>query len=504
MLTVDEHDLIRRKHLVDGMSQRAIAQELGYARNTVAKAIAHPIPPGYRLSKPRSKPAIDPVKHIIDAWLEQDKHGHPKQRHTGQRIWERLCDEHKFKGSATAVRRYIRESKQYAQEVFMPLAFEPGEEAQVDWHEGWIEENGIERKAQFFCMRLCYSKASFVWAYERANLESFLDGHVRAFAHFGGVPKRLAYDNLKSAVVQVGKGRDRRLNKRFRELRSWYLFDTRFCNVARGNEKGDVENLAKRSERTYLTPIPAVGALTELGPKLLEDCRKDLDLPGPRPHQAKTRREMFEEEKRCLLRVQEHLFPACREIGTFIDKRSLVQFETNSYSASVRWAHHRVSVKAFVDRVEVWCEHQQVAVHRRSYDKGQYILLPEHYLMLLKIKPGSLDNARAFKGQPWGEDFALMRRELEYRYDPDGTRKYINILLLFSQYPQEDVKQAVSLCVSRRAFSDEAVLGVLRNEPLRPTTRLDLSDRPELLEVDSGVRPADIYDQLLDGEEVAA
>ncbi|MCH8148199.1 MAG: hypothetical protein IH987_09450 [Planctomycetes bacterium] len=94
---------------------------------------------------------------------------------------------------------------------------------------------------------------------------------------------------------------DRRLNQRFRQLRSWHLFDTRFCNVAKGNEKGDVENLAKRSERTDLTPIPAVGALAELDPKLLEDCRKDLDLPGPRPHQAKTRRERFEEEKRCLL-----------------------------------------------------------------------------------------------------------------------------------------------------------------------------------------------------------
>jgi len=147
MLTVDEHDLIRRKHLVDGMSQRAIAQELGYARNTVAKAVANPVPPGYRLSKPRPKPAIDPVKHIIDAWLEQDQHGHPKQRHPGERMFERLRDEHNFKGSATAVRRYIRASKQYAQEVYMPLAFEPGEEAQVDWHEGWIVENGIERKA---------------------------------------------------------------------------------------------------------------------------------------------------------------------------------------------------------------------------------------------------------------------------------------------------------------------------------------------------------------------
>ena len=504
MLTVDEHDLIRRKHLVDGISQRAIAKETGYARNTVAKAIAHPIPPGYRLVNPRPKPTLDPFKHIIEAWLEQDKLGRPKQRHTGQRIFERLRDEHNFKGSAVTVRRYVRQIRRHTQEVFMPLAFEPGEEGQVDWHEGWIEENGVQRKAQFFCMRLCYSKASFIWAYERANAESFLDGHVRAFEYFGGVPRRLAYDNLKSAVIRVGKGRDRRLNKRFRELRSWYLFDTRFCNVARGNEKGDVENLAKRSERTYLTPIPAVGALTELGPKLIENCRKDLDLPGPRPHQARTRRELFEEEKRCLRQLPEHPFPACREVDTFIDKRSLVQFETNSYSAPVRWAHHRVNVKAFVSRVEVWCEHQQVAVHPRNYDKGQFILVPEHYLMLLKIKPGSLDNARAFKGQPWGEDFDLMRRELEYRYDPDGTRKYINILLLFGKYPKEDVKKAVSLCARRRAFSDEAVLGVLRNEPLRSQTRLDLSDRPELLEVDSGVRPANIYDQLLDTEEVAA
>lgn len=102
---MDEHDLIRRKHLVDGMSQRAIAQELGDARNTATKAMAHPIPPGYRLFKPRPKPAIDPVASIIDARLEQDKLGHPKQRHTGQRIFERLRDEHKFRGSVTTVRR---------------------------------------------------------------------------------------------------------------------------------------------------------------------------------------------------------------------------------------------------------------------------------------------------------------------------------------------------------------------------------------------------------------
>ena len=473
---VEHYEEIRRKRLVEGLSQRAVALELGYARGTAAKAIEHPIPPGYRQTTPRAKPIIDPVSPIIEAWLEDDLRRPAKQRHSATRVHERLCEEHGFQGSASAVRRYIQASRQHSREVFMPLQFDPGEEGQVDWHDGWLIENGVERKAQFFCMRLCYSKASFVRAYERANLESFLDGHVRAFEYFGGIPKRLAYDNLKSAVITVG----------------------------RGNEKGDVENLAKRSRRTYLTPVPEVRSLDELSVKLLEACRQDLQLPAARPHHEKTRRELFEQEQRCFLPLPAQRFEACREISTFADKRSLVQVQTNSYSVPVRWAHHSALIKAFVDRIEIWGEQQRVAVHRRSYATGHYILEPAHYLKLLEIKPGSLDNARAFKGQPWGEEFTILRRELEYRYGEQGTRKYINVLLLFAQYPEQEVNEAVKVCVRRRAFSDEAVLSLLRNEPPRPPGRLDLSSRPELHNIGDGIRPLSIYDQLRSGEEVAA
>ena len=505
MLTVDDYELIRRKHLLDGESLRAIARELGHSRNTVAKAIVQPIPPGYRLQQARPHPVLDAVRGIIDAWLELDRSQPRKQRHTAVRVYQRLCQEHQFQGEYSTVRRYLRQRRQRTAEVFMPLEFGPGEEAQVDWHEGWLVENGVARKAQFFCMRLCYSKASFVWPYERANLESFLDGHVRAFAYFGGVPRRLAYDNLKSAVIQVLHGKERRLNLRFKELRSWYLFDTRFCNIARGNEKGDVENLAKRSERTYLTPLPEVTNLGELGPRLLAACQQDLELPAPKPQQGRSRRQLLDEERSALLPLPGVAFPACRQISTTIDKRSLVTVESNSYSAPVRWAHHPVVVKVFVDRVELWCkQQQQVSSHPRKYDQGRYILTPEHYLNLLRTKPGSLDNARPFKGQPWGEDFDLLRKELEYRYEGQGTRKFIDVLLLFTQYPEEQVKQAVSVCVRRRAFSDEAVAGLLRNEPLRPTVRLDLSHRPDLMNQDVSIRPVTVYDQLRAGEEVAA
>jgi hypothetical protein len=384
----------------------------------------------------------------------------------------------------------------------MPLAFEPGEEAQVDWKEGWIVQNGQSRKVQLFCLRLCYSKASFVVAYERATLESFLDGHVRAFELLGGVPRRLAYDNLKSAVIQVGHGQERRLNDRFRELRSWYLFESRFCNLGRGNEKGDVENLAKRSGQSYLVPVPEVTTLEELREKLLADCRRDLELPAPPPNGQRRRRELLEEERARLLELPADRFAACRELSTFVDKRSLVHLETNRYSLPVQWAYQPCVIRAYVDRVELWCEHHCVATHLRCYEREQYRLEPEHYLPLLERKPGSLDNARPFKGQPWGEEFELMRSELEYRYESDGTRRYIDLLLLMTRYPEPAVKEAVSLCVKRRAFSDEAVLSVLRNEPVRSFGRLDLSDRPEWVQQGDGIRPTQIYDRLR-VEEVA-
>jgi len=153
-VALDHYELIRRKVLIEGKSQREVANELGHSRNTIAKALELRIPPGYRLRKPRPRPVLEPARHIIDAWLEQNKHTRPKQRQTGQRIYERLRDEYGFKGHYGTIQRYIKEVSNRQKEVFMPLQFERGEEAQVDWHEGWVFDNGIERKRQFFSMKL--------------------------------------------------------------------------------------------------------------------------------------------------------------------------------------------------------------------------------------------------------------------------------------------------------------------------------------------------------------
>jgi len=483
MHAVEHYELIRRKHFVDGMSQRAIAEELGHSRKFVRKALQHPIPPGYRLTKTKPKPTLDPVCPMIDAWLEEDLTRPVKQRHTAQRIYERLVDEEGFQGDASTIRRYVAGCKQArnsaGKEVFAPLEFRPGEEAQVDWGEAWIIHNGHRRKVQLFCMKWCYSKRVFVRAYDRANLESFLDGHVRAFERFGGVPKRIAYDNLKSAVIRVGKGRHRRLNRKLVELKSWYLFDGRFCNVAKGNEKGHVENLVKRAQRTFLTPLPEVTDLAALNRKLQADCEGELDRTT---REGTAHRELWQEEQQHLLRLPAHRFAACTERHS---------------------------------RVEIHSEGECVAVHLRSRERGQrYVLDPRHYLRLLERKPGLLDQARPFRDDPFGPEFSLLRRELEYRYEEDGTRQYVDVLLLLREHPEEAVIEAVRLCVERRIFSRDAVLHTLHGKP-QPTKshRLDLAHRPDLADCGDGIRASAAYDQLreeqlreeqLREEEVAA
>jgi len=498
MLDVADYERIRRRVRIEGKTQRQAADELGHSRNTISKALTHSSPPGYRRKNPPPRPALDPFLALIDAWVEADRSQSRKQRHTGTRIYERLRDEYGFTGSVSAVRRYLAQRKQTQGEVFFPLQFDAGQEGQVDWGQAWCLINGVERKVFLFCLRLCYSHVSYVRAYFQESQECFLDGHVHAFAFFGGVPRQLAYDNLKSAVITVGPGQDRRLNRHFVALRSHYLFETRFCNVASGNEKGHVENLVKHSQRTFMTPLPTVASLDALNDHLEAQCRNELDKKAPRREEA--RGLLLEEERVRFLELPATPFSACRQQSTFASKQSTVRFDTNDYSLPVRWAHHPVQVKGFVDRIEIWTQEQSVAIHPRSYDRHQYVLDPFHYIPLLEKKPGGIHHGRPFKGEPWGQDFACMRRELEYRYEGEGTRKYIDILLLFTRWPVEAVHQAVSICVKRRAFSDEAVESVLGYQPPSLCAELDLSGRPLLQVKSTGIRPASEYDVLLQEE----
>ena len=235
---MEDFELIRRMVLIDGLSQREVAKKLSKSRKSIRKALINSEPGNYALKESKSRPITDPIIPIVKTWIEQDRTKPRKQRHTKTRIFERLRDECQFIGSRRAISDLVGKLLDKPAEVFCQIDHPPGDEVQIDWGEATVVLAGHSTKIMIFCARSAYSKATFVRAYLRDDMVSFLDGHVWLFPKLGGVPKKLAYDNLRTAVTHVYSGNKRDLTARFLALRSHYLFESRFCNVASGNEMG--------------------------------------------------------------------------------------------------------------------------------------------------------------------------------------------------------------------------------------------------------------------------
>jgi transposase len=253
---------IRRRVLVQGVSKRRILRETGMHWTTLEKILTQSEPPGYRQVKNRPKPRIGPWLGRIAAIRKTDQELPKKQRHSAKRLFERLREEG-YQGGYTAVKDAVREQERQGREVFVPLAHQPGE-AQVDFGEALIRQQGRLRKVKFFALGLPYSDIMFVMAFERECTETFWEGHVRAFETLAGVPHRITYDNTKIAVSQIVGPRERKLTHGFLQLKSHYLFDHHFCLVRRANEKGVVEGIVKYARQNFFVPVPEVGDLEEL------------------------------------------------------------------------------------------------------------------------------------------------------------------------------------------------------------------------------------------------
>jgi transposase len=175
--------------------------------------LQYAVPPGYQRQQPIKRPKLGPWLGVIDAILNDDKQRPPKQRHTSKRIFERLKEEHGFTGGYTIVKDYVRTATLRGREMFVPLVH-PAGEAQVDFGEALVVIAGVEQKAHYLVMDLPHSDDCFVAAFPAETTEAFLDGHVRAFAYFGGVPTRILYDNTRIAVAATGQQRHRKNARR--------------------------------------------------------------------------------------------------------------------------------------------------------------------------------------------------------------------------------------------------------------------------------------------------
>jgi transposase len=446
---------IRLEVLRGETSKREILRREGIHWETLKKILEHSEPPGYRTEKLRSKPKIGPYLEQIKQIIEDDKQLPKKQRHTAVRIYHRI-KEMGYEGKYTQVKEEVRKIKRLKKEVYMPLNHKPGE-AQVDFGYALAKVSGVLRKVAFFVMVLPYSDAFFVMAFERECTESYWQGHVRAFEFFGGVPKRISYDNSRVLVSKIIGPHDRKLTDGFLKLQSHYLFREHFCRVRRPNEKGVVEGVVKFTRLNFFVPVPQVRDLEELNAELVELCREDMkrSLRGKKM----TKGELLKGDQAVFLDLPPAPFDACKKQPTRASSLSLVRFDDNDYSVPVDYAHHEILIKGYVDRVVLCHKEKVVAEHKRSWEKEGVFFDYLHYLPLLERKPGSLDYARPLMDLNLPECFEVLRRRLivQEAKKGDGIREFVRVLRLLEDYPMAKLRQAVEKALNMGAHSRDAI-----------------------------------------------
>ena len=469
---------LRRRVLVEGVSRRQVLRETGMHWKTLAKILENSEPPGYRQEKRGGRPKLGEYLERIEEILGQDARMPRKQRHTAKRIRDRL-KEWGHTGGHTVVKEVVRELGCRRQEVFMPLTHPPGE-AQVDLGHALVNVAGKLGKVAFFVMSLPHSGAVFVMASERECTESFWEGHVRASGSFGGVPRRTTCDDTSIAVSKI-IGRERRLTRGFLRLQSHHLSGHHFCRPARGDEKGVVEGAVKSTRPDFFVPVPQVTGLDALDVRLLQQCTEDRGrrLRG----KAGTKSTLLPEDQAAFLPLPATAFPACRQVPTAASPLSLVRFDDNDHPVPVQRAHHPVVVKAGHREVTLFAQGEEVARHRRVWERERVRFDPLHHLALLERKPGALDHARPLAGWILPECFVVLRRRSEARSDGHGTREHIRVLRLLEHHPVSRLRSAVESGLRVGAITRDAIAQFLYPPADAWQTTFGLAGHPHLRHV---------------------
>lgn len=464
---VEVFEQIRRDRRIEGLSIRELATRHGVHRRTVRQALSSAVPPPRKRYPSRLRPAIEPYASIIDAWLIADQSAPVKQRHTARRIWQRLVVEHGASCSEVTVSRYVARRRGELGvkrvEVAVPQTHEPGAEAEVDFGEFWARIGGELIKCWMFVMRLSCSGRAFHVAFTTQAQEAFLQGHVLAFNHFGGVPARIRYDNLKPAVVKVLKGRNRTESDRFVALRSHYGFDSFFCRPGKdgAHEKGGVEGEIGRFRRRHLVPVPEVASLAELNRFIAAgDLLDDTRVITGRTH---TIAEAFAVEVPRLQNLPVEEFDPALVLRARVDLRARVCVRQCYYSVPARYAGRRLTVRLNATTVEVHDGPKLVAAHERAAGRHVEVLTLDHYLEVLAAKPGALPGATALAQAKAAGVFTPAHQRFwdaarRARGDAAGTRALIEVLLAHRSLPAAALQEAMSTAVATGMCDPQVVI----------------------------------------------
>lgn len=491
MIDVALLSVIRRWHHREGMPIREVARRTGLSRNTIRKYLAgNVVEPEYPQRKSPSK--LDDYEGTLTNWLFREAKRHRKQRRSIRQLHHDLV-QLGYTGSydrVAAFARYWRQGQLQAKNAankntFVPLTFAPGEAFQFDWSEDWAMINGVNTKLQVAHFRLSYSRAFVLRAYLLQSHEMLFDAHAYGLAALGGIPERGIYDNMKTAVDKVGRGKQRQVNKRFQAMVSHYLFEAEFCNPAAGWEKGQVEKGVRDSRHQIWHTAPSFASLEELNTWLEQRCKTLWQQQSHPQLKQHTIAQCWEEELPCLMPMPV-AFDGFVEHSKRVSSTCLINFEQNRYSVPASFANRPVSLRVYADRLVVVAEATVIAEHERVFSRdhnsgGKTIYDWRHYLSVVQRKPGALRNGAPFQELP--QSFKQLQANLLKR--PGGDREMADILALVLLHDEVLVEQAIQASLESGAPSKQHVLNCLSRisdaplpQPLTPPPALALVTEP--------------------------
>jgi len=494
--------VIRRWALRDNMPIREIARRTGLSRNTIKKYLREgAVEPSFKTPPRPSK--LDPYVDRLSAWLLAQTRKPRKEKRTAKQMHADLV-KLGYEGSyerVAAFARAWRADRHRAEQTtgrgtFVPLVFQPGEAFQFDWSEDWASIGGERVKLQVAHTKLSHSRAFLVRAYLLQTHEMLFDAHWHAFRVFGGVPGRGIYDNMRTAVDRVGRGKQRDINARFKAMANHYVFEPEFCNPAAGWEKGQVEKSVRDARSRLWQVMPIFKNLGELNQWLEGRC---IALWSETPHRLLPGSigDVWKAEKPTLMALPP-AFDGFVEQSKRVSPTCLVTFERNRYSVPASFANRPVRLHVYPERIKIVAEGQVICTHERIIDRSRrkpsrVIYNWRHYLAVIQRKPGALRNGAPFTQMP--ESFRLLQDQMLRK--EGGDRDMVDILSLVLHHDESTVLCAVELALEAGVPTKTHILNLLHRLIDGKQTNLPEVDPPDALTLETAPKAnVDRYDDL--------
>jgi transposase len=485
---------IRRMRLREGLPIREISRRTGLSKNTVKQWLRREGVTEPKYPKRTTKSVLDPWTQHLEAALRTDEHRPARDRRTAKALFEQIRAMG-YGGSYPRVVVWVRRWREQQanaprRAAFVPMSFELGDAFQFDWSCEYVFVGGLRRRLEVAHTKLASSRAFWLTAYPSQSHEMLFDAHARAFAAFGGVPRRGIYDNMKTAVDKVGIGKARTVNIRFQAMCSHYLFETEFCNPASGWEKGVVEkNVQDRRRQIWREAAERRWSdLDALNTWLAERCRQSWDESAHPEWPALTVAEVWQDE-------QARLMPCPKPFDGYVEHQvrvsatSLIHFQRNRYSVPTRHVNDILSLRVYPQQLVLVADGIEVARHTRSFEREQTFYDWQHYIDLVETKPGALRNGAPFKTMP--EVLQTLQRHL-LRH-AGGDRVMTQVLAAVPVHGLDAVLVAAEMALEAGRPSAEHVLNVLARlkegvaalEPIEGVPTLRQEPRADVQRYDS-------------------